>query len=558
MGENRISRRTALKIFSGTIASLYLKGCTSAQYHRNYEFPEGQEIPPNPIERGISPTLTGFSGDNPTHGHKILRNLPDYLSGKEIPEPSEYRNVVIVGGGMSGLLSGYYLRKYNPVLLEQDDRFGGNSKGESWEGIDYSIGAAYIAYPEEDSPNEQLFKDLGLLKKMKKKPKDDPFILENKLITDFWDGSSAPKYKYQFKIFKELLGSIYENRGAAAFPEIPTRNLSMRSYIDQLDVLNIHHFLKDKLGEELHPHLLSSLEYYCWSTFGASSLDISAASGLNFLAGDFAQMTTLPGGNAGITEQLWLRLKDSIGIENLRSASTVVRVSVKKNNKVHICYEDRRGQLKTIEAKAVVMSCPKFIVNKILEDVESERVSAIKRLEYNSYLVSNVWVTEPCKSDFYDLFIMNNEKLNLKDVKNNSYENPTTDIILANYAHPDSTDKTVFTFYRPIPYKGGRLEIFNDNSWQDYKLEFEDIIEEIVCKTLGYHESNIHNIRIARWGHPMPVSKPGLISEGVVDLLQAPFRERVFFIEQDNWALPSFETCSAEAQYWTEKVKLLL
>jgi hypothetical protein len=79
MGENRISRRTALKIFSGTIASLYLKGCTSTQYHRNYEFPVGQEIPPNPIERGISPTLKGFSGDNPTQGHKILRNLPDYF-----------------------------------------------------------------------------------------------------------------------------------------------------------------------------------------------------------------------------------------------------------------------------------------------------------------------------------------------------------------------------------------------------------------------------------------------------------------------------------------------
>jgi phytoene dehydrogenase-like protein len=460
---------------------------------------------------------------------------------------------------MSGLLSGYYLRKYNPVLLEQDDRFGGNSKGESWEGIDYSIGAAYIAYPEEGSANELLFKDLGLLKKMKKKPKEDPFVINNKLVENFWEGVSAPKYKYQFKIFNELLSAIYKNRGEAAFPEIPTHDLTMRSYIDQLDVLSIHDYLKDKLGEDLHPHLLTSLEYYCWSTFGAGSLDVSAASGINFLAGDFAQMTTLPGGNAGITEQLWLRLKDSLGLENLRSASTVVKVSVQKNNKVHVCYSDRNGQLKTIEAKAVVMACPKFIVNKILDEIEPERVAAIKRLEYNSYLVANVWITEPCKSDFYDLFLLGSgEQLNLKDIKNNSAENPTTDIILANYATTETTDKTVFTFYRPIPYKGGRMEIFNDNAWEDYKLEFEDIIEEIVCKTLGYSETNIHNIRIARWGHPMPVSKPGLISEGVVDVLQAPFRDRVFFIEQDNWALPSFETCSAEAQYWTEKIKAFL
>lgn len=62
-----------------------------------------------------------FNGDNIDRPHDILWNVDGYLLKKGgIPAPSEKRKIVIVGGGMSGLISAYNLRDLNPLLLEQD------------------------------------------------------------------------------------------------------------------------------------------------------------------------------------------------------------------------------------------------------------------------------------------------------------------------------------------------------------------------------------------------------------------------------------------------------
>ena len=37
---------------------------------------------------------------------------------------------------------------------------------------------------------------------------------------------------------------------------------------------------------------------------------------------------------------------------------------------------------------------------------------------------------------------------------------------------------------------------------------------------------------------------------GTVDRLRKPFRDGLFFVQQDNWALPAIETATAEASHW--------
>jgi hypothetical protein len=59
---------------------------------------------------------------------------------------------------------------------------------------------------------------------------------------------------------------------------------------------------------------------------------------------------------------------------------------------------------------------------------------------------------------------------------------------------------------------------------------------------------------VARWGHPLPVAATGLIAGGVVDRIRQPFRDRGFFVEQDNWALPAFETAATEALLWAPEI----
>src|SRR5262245_36463284 len=81
-----------------------------------------------PIDRTlgtIAPRV--FSGDSPDRAHGVLWDKQGYLARKgPLPPPEENVPLVVVGGGMSGLLSAYLLRDLRPVILERAERFGGN------------------------------------------------------------------------------------------------------------------------------------------------------------------------------------------------------------------------------------------------------------------------------------------------------------------------------------------------------------------------------------------------------------------------------------------------
>ena len=129
-----------------------------------------------------------------------------------------------------------------------------------------------------------------------------------------------------------------------------------------------------------------------------------------------------------------------------------------------------------------------------------------------------------------------------------------TDVVCANYA-TDYRGDTVLTLYRALPYGGGRGEILNEGSYAVWHKKFERQLQDEILPLLGVDAGRIKGLRIARWGHPIPVAARGLIASGVVDQLQRPFKDRIFFVEQDNWALPAIETAIGEAHYWSEYIR---
>ena len=131
---------------------------------------------------------------------------------KFIPPPvSKHFDIVIVGGGIAGLSSAYFLRDKNFLLLEKEPHWRGNACKETYEGQGFATGSAYD-FAGSDSNN--LAKELGL----EQLPVNaaDPTIVGGKWIAHMWrsgiDELPYPqKTREAFKQFrKKMLAIDYE------------------------------------------------------------------------------------------------------------------------------------------------------------------------------------------------------------------------------------------------------------------------------------------------------------------------------------------------------------
>lgn len=78
--------------------------------------------------------IDGFAFRSWFEGDDFEEEIPFHsqqndFPGGEPPAPSEEIDVVVIGGGLSGLAAAYELRQYNPVVFELHDIFGGNAQG---------------------------------------------------------------------------------------------------------------------------------------------------------------------------------------------------------------------------------------------------------------------------------------------------------------------------------------------------------------------------------------------------------------------------------------------
>jgi len=115
----------------------------------------------------------------------------------ELPKPSAEYDVVIVGGGPSGLMSAYRLRNLNFLLLEKEPRLGGNAISERWRGVWYSTGAAY----QSDDRMEALCVELGM--PIHRIHSVDAAIIQDQLVPEFWT-SGLRKSPYPANVKKSF------------------------------------------------------------------------------------------------------------------------------------------------------------------------------------------------------------------------------------------------------------------------------------------------------------------------------------------------------------------
>ncbi len=412
------------------------------------------------------------------------------------PPASAHRDVVIVGGGVSGLAAAYLLRHYDFLLLEKEPHWGGNAYLMDYQGQPYATGAAFLTKSEHAYA---FAKEIGL----------EPFpvnnwdgsILHGEFIPDTW-GDGLDKLPYPatvreaFKKFKK---------------EILAVDLQKRA--NELYAVPFSDFMKD------HPAEIKRWwDTYGPSNWGATSEETAATvaiSELQDIAGDnrVDDRYTWPGGLGAVTKKLSeILLPNSAA--RMHSAATTVAV-VPSKDEVQVTYI-HGAELRTVSAKAVIMATPKFITRRIVEGLPEKQSKAMRQIQYIPYPVVNLIFDKPVFNLGYDTWCPGNT---------------FTDVIVADWVvrnQPGYRQKhNILTFYTPME-EDDRGYLLTEKSTRKVA---ENVLQDFQ-KLLPSSNVDPVEVHIYRRGHPLYKSTPSLYTQ-VQPLARQPM-DRIFFANTDS------------------------
>jgi hypothetical protein len=508
------------------------------------------------------PFAPGFTGDPFSPLQVPFHTSETNFPGGSPPPPDEEVDVAIVGGGLSGLATAYFLRHRRPVLFELRRRFGGVSQGEVWADERYSFGGAYFIAPDEGSFLEDLYRELGLDRVFRLSPGgNDPIEIGGVIHHDFWSGSGLPPDEQRaFRRYAEIVAYFADE----SYPDIPLDESQDNSWILELDGRSLREDLEARMGMPIPPLLAAGIQSYCYSSFDAGWEQISAASGWNFIAAEEFGRWVCPGGNVWVADTLWRRLVreysagtgDDLG--RLRPGTRAVdvrRVRRGPDDRFQVTYKLSDGSFRSLLARRVAMACSKHVCKYVLHDIA--RIDPVKRDAMHqvvtvAYLVANVLLTAPIESDDYDVFLLGdgNFPMNPDSTEANTR---VVDMLRGDYTRPEPRSRSVLTLYFPVPSSHAMFHLLIDGAWQEHAQLLVPQIDRVLALR-GLSRDAVRQVRMSRWGHAMPIARVGFLADGTAAELRRPYLDHVWFVNQDNWALPAFETAILEAKHFADVI----
>jgi monoamine oxidase len=412
------------------------------------------------------------------------------------PPATAKHDVVIVGGGVSGLTAAHQLRHRDALLLEKEPHWGGNAYLMEYQGNAYATGSAFLEY-KSDAFN--FSKEIGLEPLPVNCP--DGSIINGEFVEDTWgDGLNKLPYppivKDSFKKFKkEMMQIDLDQRGA------------------ELNTVAFSSFMGVYAGEVKQ----------WWDTFGpsnwgATSDDTAATMGIGALQDAAVQSRnddryTFPGGLGAITKKLAEILQPVYGDRMQTNATTVAVVPGKDDVQVTYILS---GELKTVTAKTVIMATPKFITRRIVEGIPEKQSAAMKAIRYAPYCVVNLIFNGPVFNRGYDNWCPGNT---------------FTDFIVADWVIRKKSGYkqkyNILSCYTPLR-EAQRAQLLTNEGTKslaaDVLRDFQKLMPETNVNPIEVH--------IYRRGHPMYMSTPGLYTQ-VQPIVRQPM-DRVFFANTDS------------------------
>jgi len=437
-----------------------------------------------------TPTIPTVEGED----NRICHQVRD---GKVFTRPpvSARHDVVIVGGGVSGMTSAYLLRSRDFLLLEKEPHWGGNAYLMEYQGNAYATGSAFL---EKSEDAYSFAKEIGL-EPLPVNDRDST-IINGQWIANTWaEGLDKLPYSASvregFKKFKkDMLAIDLKKRG------------------NELYNVPFSDFMKGYPAE-----VKQWWDNYGPSNWGAATEDTAAALGIDdmqLIGGDTVpDFYTWPGGLGAITKKLGEILQPKFADQMLTGATTVAVVP--DNKEVQVTYM-QAGELKTVAARAVIMATPKFITRRIVQGLPQKQDDAMHQMRYIPYAVVNLIFDKPVFNKSYDTWCPGNT---------------FTDFIVADWTirnQPGYQQKyNILSCYTPMSEED-RGYLLTEPGTRKKAVSVLNDFQKL------FPGSNVDptEVHIYRRGHPLYMSTPGLYTK-VQPLVRAPM-ERVFFANTDS------------------------
>jgi hypothetical protein len=484
------------------------------------------------------PSPQPFDYDVPQWTGDTFGPMHHIRDNKQPPSPSvaqKHHEVVIVGGGLSGLTVATQLIDEDFLLLEREQTLGGNAKSGSFNGIEYALGSAYLVDVSE--PFGPFYESLGLALKPLPEPADFFMNAQNQL-------ASLPKSALgkEFERMKVFLSALLKNPD---FPKSPVKEATHNAL--KLDTITFSEFLKN---EHYSPTFIQLVNAYCWSALGGSVDSISAYAGLNFYSEIAAPVYAFPGGNATVAKAMAQKIQQA-GAERIKTGVAVSQIKPNREKEGYLVsfWNYRTQEMTTVSCRTVVMAIPYFFAGRLLPFLPQETLQQLKNLQYGAYLVGNLCFDQPVlrQAHGYDHWVLNgvlnSQNLNLAKTPNQP-EISFTDFIDAGFAqrylHPkEAQHSSVITVYAPFqnPWPG-RLLLKNG----DKDLLAQSLVNAFQQR-VPFENKCLRSVRLTRYGHQLLTSQKGII-ETVRKLPKE--MQGIIFAHSDGQGMAAIESAVLE------------
>lgn len=428
--------------------------------------------------------------------NKICHQVRD---GKVFSRPpvSARHDVVIVGGGVSGLAAAYKLRDRDFLLLEKEPHWGGNAYLMDYNGSAYATGAAFL--DGEDDEGFLLAREIGI----EPLPINnwDGSIVKGEFVADTW-GDGIDKLPYNLAT-KNLFHRFREN----------TLAIDREKRKEELQNTSWQSYMRGYPQE-----IIEWWDNYGPSNWGAKSADTAAfipLYELHMIAGKDRkdERYTFPGGLGAISKKLVETLEPTHQ-ERMLTGATIVAVENDKSE-ARVTYI-QGGELKTVAAKAVIMATPKFITRRLVQGLPEKQSDAMQQIRYIPYAVVNLIYDKPVFNNGYDTWCPGNR---------------FSDVIVADWVikkQPGYQQKyNILSCYTPMEEDERALLLTEDGARKmagEVLADFQKLMPSTNVDPVEVH--------IYRRGHPLYMSTPGLFAT-VQPVVREPFG-RILFANTDS------------------------